>query len=71
MMDSRIHLVKDIKAMRMDIAHLRALAASNTDERVLAEIERMIQELERRIRRDGNGFDQHSDSRGEAFNAPA
>jgi hypothetical protein len=71
MMDFRMHLVKDIKAMRMDIAHLRVLAASNTDERVLAEIERMIRELDRRIRRDGNRFDQPLDSRGEALNAPA
>jgi len=63
--------VKDIEAMRMEIAHLRVLAASNSDERVLAEIERMIQELERRIRRDGNGFDQPVDSPGEALNAPA
>ena len=71
MMDFRIHLVRDIEAMRMEIAHLQILAASNSDERVLAEIERMIKELERRIRRDGNGFDQPHDSHGEALNAPA
>jgi hypothetical protein len=71
MMDFRIHLVKDIEAMRMEIAHLRVLAASNSDERVLAEIERMIKELERCIRRDGNGIGQPLHSHGEALSAPA
>jgi hypothetical protein len=37
-------------ALRAEIDHLRGLARLVTDERVLAEIEKMIQELEQRLR---------------------
>jgi hypothetical protein len=41
--------------MRTEIGHLRTLASMNTDPRVLAEIDALIHELERRIRLTGNG----------------
>jgi ribosome-associated translation inhibitor RaiA len=41
--------VEDLTVMQDEINHLRTLAESNTDERVIAAIDLMIQELERRI----------------------
>ena len=45
----------DEAAIHKEIGHLRTLAALNTDARVLAELEAMIQALLRRLRRSGNG----------------
>jgi len=47
--------MKDFKAMRTEIAHLRTLAAASTDARVIVEIEKMIRELEQQIKGDTNG----------------
>jgi hypothetical protein len=41
--------------MRTEVAHLHTLATMTTDGAVLAEIQMLIDELERRIRRGGNG----------------
>jgi hypothetical protein len=43
--------------MRAELRHLRVLARLATDPKVLAEIDLLVQELERRIRRGGNGED--------------
>ena len=42
-------------AMRIEIEHLRMLVGMTTDSKVLAKIEKLIQELERRLRQSGNG----------------
>jgi hypothetical protein len=45
----------DADALREEIEHLRTLSALNTDQKVLAEIDALIHELERRIRLSGDG----------------
>ena len=45
----------DADALREEIEHLRTLSALNTDQKVLAEIDALVRELERRIRQSGDG----------------
>jgi hypothetical protein len=44
----------DADTMREEVQHLRHLATLTTDPRVLAEVEALIRELERRIRQSGS-----------------
>jgi hypothetical protein len=47
--------MKDADALRVEIAHLRTLAAGTTDLKALAAINELIHELELRLHRGGNG----------------
>ena len=48
-------LFEDAAAMRMEIGHLRRLAKLTDDARILAQIQALIDELERRLGRLENG----------------
>jgi len=50
--------MEGLDAMRAKIQHLRVLAGLTTDTKVLAEINTLIRELERRVHRAGDGADQ-------------
>jgi hypothetical protein len=47
--------VKDDPELRAEIAHLRSLAKLIFDRQVLASIDELIRELERRLQHRGNG----------------
>jgi hypothetical protein len=47
--------MKDLTAMRTEIAHLRTLSSGTTDPETLGAINELIHELELRLHRGGNG----------------
>jgi hypothetical protein len=47
--------MKDVAALRTEIAHLRTLAAGISDAQTLAAIDELIRELELRLHRGENG----------------
>jgi hypothetical protein len=47
--------MEDVDKTRAEIMHLRTLVGMTADRKALAEINKMIRELERRIHRVGNG----------------
>ena len=47
--------MKNQAELRRELAHLHVLAEMTTDDQVLAEISKLVQELEERLRQSGNG----------------
>ena len=47
--------MKNQTELRRELAHLHVLAEMTTDDQVLAEIGKLIQELEERLHQSGNG----------------